>query len=148
MKKIVLATGCFDLLHQGHRKFLKAAKAQGDLLIVGLETDKRVRQLKGKGRPINKLAARLKNLAKIKVVDLVFPLPESFGDVQAHLELLRLVKPDILALSQNTPHIEVKKKLIEKTGGRLFVFPFDNRFSTSKLIKNQIISTSPLDKNC
>ena len=51
MKKIVLATGCFDILHPAHLEFLALAKEQGDVLIVGLETDARVRQLKGKDRP-------------------------------------------------------------------------------------------------
>lgn len=130
----VLATGCFDILHQGHKNFLKAAKNQGDVLIIGIESDKRVRKLKGETRPINDWQKRAKTLVQIDIVDFVFLLPESFGGAQDRWELLQLIKPNILAVSENTPYLEKKKKLIEKIGGRIFVYPFNPRYSTSKLL--------------
>ncbi|KKS79400.1 MAG: Bifunctional protein HldE, partial [Candidatus Beckwithbacteria bacterium GW2011_GWA2_43_10] len=67
----VLVTGCFDVLHSEHKKFLKAAKKLGGTLLVGLETDARTRQLKGPGRPINSLRLRLKNLQQLGIADQV-----------------------------------------------------------------------------
>jgi len=130
----VLATGCFDVLHPAHKAFLKSAKKQGKVLIVGLESDKRVRELTGKGRPITSWEKKEKNLAMLDPVDFVFPLPESFSNTQDHLKLLQLIKVNVFALSENTPHLAKKKKLIKKVGGRIFIYPFDSRYSTSKLI--------------
>ncbi len=130
----VLATGCFDILHQGHKAFLKASKKQGELLIIGLESDKRVRQLKGKARPINNWQKRAEALVKLKVVDFIFSLPEDFNDPKDHLALLQLIKPKILAVSENTPFLEKKRKMIKKIRGKLFVFPFNHRYSTTKLL--------------
>lgn len=139
-KTLVLVTGCFDILHQAHKAFLKAAKKQGDLLIVGLEPDKRVTELKGKGRPVNSWQKRAKNLAKLSWVDFIFPLPKNFSQSKYHLELLQLIKPRILAVSQNTPYLEKKRKLIKKVGGKLFVFPFNPQYSTTKLFLSKHLS--------
>lgn len=133
-KTIVLATGCFDILHQAHFDFLKAAKRQGDLLIVGLESDQRVKILKGNNRPKNNWQKRAKGLAKSDLVDFIFSLPEKFNHEKEHLKLLLLIKPKILAVSQNTPFLELKRKLIKKAGARLFVFPFNFKYSTSKIL--------------
>ena len=134
LTKIVLVTGCFDLLHKAHKEFLKAAKSQGDLLIVGLEQDSRIKKLKGKDRPINSFAKRARNLAQIKEIDYVFPLPKSFNTNEDHWRLLQLIKPRVLAVSQNSPHLEEKKKLIRKIGGQIFIFPFNQKFSTTSLL--------------
>lgn len=133
-KTLVLATGCFDVLHPAHKAFLKAAKKQGDLLAVGLESDKRVKVLKGKSRPINSWSKRAAGLARLNEVDFVFPLPKKFDQSEFHLKLLQLIKPKILAVSENTPYLEKKRKLIEKIGGKLFIFPFNPRYSTSRLL--------------
>jgi len=133
-EKIVLATGCFDLLHRAHKSFLAAAKKKGDLLVVGLETDKRVAELKGEGRPVNCWSARAAALTKLKAVDFLFPLPENFSQPREHLKILQLIKPQVLALSSNTPHLEKKKQLIKKVDGGFFVFPFNPRYSTTRLL--------------
>ena len=75
----VLVTGCFDVLHTEHKKFLRVSKVLGGRLLVGVETDARVRQLKGLGRPVNPLAVRLKNLRLLKIADEVFALPKKFS---------------------------------------------------------------------
>lgn len=138
--KIVLVTGCFDILHSEHRKFLKAAKKQGDVLIVGLESDKRVRQLKGKDRPLNCWKIRAKNLAKSNEVDFIFLLPEKFSASWEHLKLLQLIKPSILAVSENTPHIKEKRMLMKKINGRLKVVLSHNpKTSTTKLLHNKTV---------
>lgn len=136
---IVLVTGCFDILHLAHKEFLKAAKKQGDLLIVGLESDKRITELKGKGRPVNSWQKRAENLAKLNWVDFIFPLPKNFSQSKYHLELLQLIKPKILAVSQNTPHLEKKRKLIKRVGGKLFIFPFNPQYSTTRLLTKNLL---------
>src|SRR3989338_6865202 len=97
--QIVLATGCFDVLHKEHKKFLKAAKALDGWFYVGLESDKRVRQLKGQSRPVNSLNQRLTNLRRLKIADHVFGLPENFTTTTARRKLIKQIHPDILAVS-------------------------------------------------
>jgi len=134
-KTVVLVTGVFDLLHQEHQKFLQAAKNKGDFLLVGVETDARVKKLKGKNRPIWKLDKRLKELTKVKAVDYVFSLPSQFDKLKAHEALIAQIKPDILAISSHTPHQEVKKDLVKKYGGELLVVLSHNpEVSTTKLV--------------
>lgn len=135
--KIVLATGCFDILHQAHKEFLKSAKKQGDLLIAGLESDKRVRELKGPGRPINKWEERAKNLSLIQTVDYIFLLPININETKAEIELLLQIKPNIFAVSENTPFLEAKKKLAKEKKIKLFVFPHNKHFSTTKIISSK-----------
>lgn len=133
---LVLVTGIFDVLHQEHKKFLKAAKQPGDILLVGLESDARTRQLKGKNRPLNLINIRLQNLTKWGIADYIFPLPETFKTSQDHEKLIKKIKPDILAISSHTPNQPQKKKLIEKYGGQLKVVLSHNpKISTSKIIK-------------
>jgi len=88
--KIVATNGCFDILHAGHVAYLEAAKEQGDLLIVGLNDDESVRELKGPDRPINCLEDRARVLASVRYVDLVV----IFHEKKAH-QFIREVRPDI-----------------------------------------------------
>lgn len=134
MKDIVLTTGCFDILHKAHKDFLQAAKKQGDLLIVGLESDKRVKELKGRGRPINKWEERAKNLSLIQTVDYIFLLGTNINKRKGEIELLTQIKPKVLAVSENTPFLEVKKKLTDLSHIKLFIFPYNKHFSTTKII--------------
>ena len=131
----VLVTGVFDLLHQEHINFLKKAKAAGDTLIVGLETDSRVKQLKGKARPINSLNTRIKNLEALNIADKIFALPEKFNKPEHHSTLINQIKPDILAVSSHTPNLSAKKHLIESIGGELkIVHRHNSKISTTKLL--------------
>jgi len=137
-KTIVLVTGVFDLLHSEHQKFLKKAKSQGDILLVGLETDRRVKKLKGPARPVWKLKKRLKEIAKLPFIDYAFPLPEKFDQPEDHEKLISQLKPNILAVSVNTPNLDAKKKLLEKYNGKLkIVLPHNSKISTTKIINNQ-----------
>lgn len=136
--KVVLATGVFDLLHSEHKKFLKKAKEQGDILLVGVETDERVKKLKGQDRPVWKLAKRLKQIAKFPFVDHVFALPQKFDKPENHEELIAQLKPDILAVSANTPNQQEKKKIMQKYAGKAkVVLPYNPKISTTKIINNQ-----------
>jgi cytidyltransferase-like protein len=134
----VLATGVFDVLHSEHKKFLKAAKKQGDILWVGLETDARVRKLKGPGRPVNPLTIRLQNLRQLKIADKVFALPEKFSSSADHRALIKRIGPDILAVSAHSPNLVAKKKIMEDLGGRLrIVLPKNPKISTTKLLQSK-----------
>lgn len=134
-QKIVLATGVFDILHSEHEKFLQAAKKQGDILLVGLESDTRVKQLKGPHRPLNPIKTRLQNLAALDLADYVFFLPEEFDHLQQHQALIQQLHPHILAVSSQTPHQPQKQKIIEKYGGKIkVVLPHNPQISTSKLL--------------
>jgi len=133
---IVLVTGIFDVLHSEHKKFLKAAKQQADILLVGLESDARTRQLKGKNRPLNPINSRLQNLANFHLANYIFPLPEKFSSSSNHQKLIKKIKPDILAISSHTPNQPQKKNIIEKYHGQLkIVLSHNPRISTSKMIK-------------
>ncbi|OIN94122.1 D-glycero-beta-D-manno-heptose 1-phosphate adenylyltransferase [candidate division WWE3 bacterium CG06_land_8_20_14_3_00_42_16] len=88
-QKIVLVSGCFDLLHIGHLRFLKEAKKKGDLLAVAVLSDDFVRDRKGAGRPIFDAKERLEMIQGLKVVDLAIVI--SFDEVE---ELLRLLQPN------------------------------------------------------
>lgn len=90
-KKIVFTNGCFDLLHIGHVRYLEQAKSLGDILIVGINTDASVRELKGPTRPIQNENDRAEILASLKAVDHTV----LFGE-QTPINLIKQVKPDIL----------------------------------------------------
>lgn len=90
-KKIVFTNGCFDLLHIGHVRYLEQAKSLGDILIVGINTDASVRELKGPTRPIQNENDRAEILASLKSVDHTV----LFGE-QTPIDLIKQVKPDIL----------------------------------------------------
>ena len=140
-QKIALATGVFDLLHDGHRQFLQAAKAEGDLLLIGVESDKRVKQLKGQNRPIEKINTRIKRLAQVLAVDKVFALPNDFGNKQVRSNLINQIKPDTLAVSAHTPFLDQKKMMMIQVGGQVKVVikQFKN-ISTTKLLTSELKS--------
>ncbi|MBU2543686.1 adenylyltransferase/cytidyltransferase family protein [Patescibacteria group bacterium] len=120
-KKIVLVTGVFDLLHQEHKSFLIKAKTAGDVLIVGIESDKRVKKIKGTHRPVHNERERLQQLVFLPQVDLAFVLPEKFSTTQDHLALLKLIRPQVLAVSSHTPYLESKRQLMAQVGGEVRV---------------------------
>lgn len=135
-QKLVLATGAFDLFHKEHKKFLRAAKKQGDVLLVGLETDERVKKLKGDKRPIWRLEKRLEKVAGSPWVDYVFALPEKFDDSRQHQKLIRKIRPHLLAVSSHTPNQKEKKQILKKFKGKLkIVLPQNLRISTSAILK-------------
>ena len=133
----VLVTGCFDVLHSEHKKFLTAAKALGGWLLVGLESDSRVRQLKGQGRPVNPLSQRLVNLRRLKIADYAFGLPENFATTAARRALIKRIHPDILAVSSHTPNLSVKRQLMRELGGQVkVVLKHNPDISTTKMLKS------------
>jgi D-beta-D-heptose 7-phosphate kinase/D-beta-D-heptose 1-phosphate adenosyltransferase len=89
--KVVFTNGCFDILHVGHVKYLQEAKAQGDILVVGINADESVRKLKGKERPIQNEEDRGEVLSALGCVDFVTIFEEDTPE-----NLIKLIKPDIL----------------------------------------------------
>ena len=134
-KKIVLVGGCFDILHIGHITFLEKARAEGDILIVLLESDESIRKSKGQDRPINTLKDRAKILSSLKYVDVVISLPYMQSD-QAYDDLIEKIHPDIIASAIGDKAIEHKKRQAKKLGIELkIVMKVLKDKSTSNLIK-------------
>lgn len=133
----VLVTGVFDVLHKEHFNFLKKAKALGDYLIVGIESDVRVRQMKGKGRPIHSQAVRVANLKKISDIDEVFILPEQFSNPADHSALIQKIKPKYLAVSSHTQHLDKKEAILQQHGGKVVVVHTHNPLVSTTQILSQ-----------
>lgn len=133
--RIVLATGVFDLLHQEHRRFLNLAKAAGDVLVVAIESDRRVRQLKGEGRPVQPQAQRLEQVRQLPAVNWAFILPEEFGLPVHHRQLIAEIQPQILAVSSHSEHLERKRAILAEFGGKVQVVHQHNpAVSTSQIL--------------
>ena len=129
-KKIVFTNGCFDIIHAGHTALLRAAKNQGDVLVVGLNTDQSVRSLKGKERPFHKLAERAKVLEELHSVDFIVPF-----STPTPLSLIRKIQPDVLVKgSEYNPDEIVGAKTIKSYGGVVKTVRMVGKLSTSRLL--------------
>ncbi|MCD6221226.1 D-glycero-beta-D-manno-heptose 1-phosphate adenylyltransferase [bacterium] len=130
-KKIVFTNGCFDILHSGHIKLLKKAKELGDVLILGINKDKSIKKIKGKDRPIMDEKQRIEIISAIEFVDYVVP----FGDITPE-KLIKRIKPDIIVKGGDYKKNEViGKDIVEKYGGKVYIFPLVKNISTTKIIK-------------
>lgn len=117
-QKIVLVGGCFDILHSAHIEFLKKAKAQGDILVVLLESDERIRKLKGKNRPINTQKDRAVILSSLPFVSYVINLNNIQNDKDYEI-LVKLLKPDIIAITSGSPVYEWEKIYTKESGSKI-----------------------------
>jgi len=118
-RRVVVTNGCFDLLHVGHVLYLEAARALGDCLLVGLNSDASVRAIKGPSRPINPEADRAMVLAALASVDAV----SVFGEPDA-LEFLRVARPDLYAKGGDYTVDTInqpERRLVEAGGGQVVV---------------------------
>ena len=130
-RRIVFTNGCFDILHRGHSSFLSQAKALGDVLIVGINSDAGVRRLKGPGRPINPLEDRVQVLAALSGVDHVIAFDEAMPDA-----LIRAVRPDIFAKGGNYTREDLPEAaLVEALGGVVRILPYLQDHSTAHIIR-------------
>lgn len=132
-KKVVATNGCFDLLHAGHVRYLQAARALGDLLVVGVNGDRSVRALKGAGRPITPEHDRAEILAALACVDLVTVFPELRAT-----KFLAAVRPDIYVKgSDYTPRTLDGEELtiLKEIEAAIRLIPFEAGYSTSGLIE-------------
>jgi len=129
-KKIVFTNGCFDIIHAGHIKLLKKAKKLGDILIVGINKDKSIKKIKGEDRPIMDEKQRIEIISAIEFVDYVVP----FGDTTPE-KLIKIIKPDIIVKGGDYKKDEViGKDIVEKYGGKVYIFPLVKNISTTKII--------------
>jgi len=125
-KKIIFTNGCFDLIHTGHISYLESSKRFGDILIIGLNSDRSVKSLKGTNRPINSQIDRAKILTALKVVDYVV-----IFDEDTPLNLITAIYPDILVKGGD---YEGKEVIGQEIAGELKIVEFINNKSTSKII--------------
>lgn len=136
-KKIVMAGGCFDIIHVGHLKFLKNAKKRGDVLFILLESDESVRKLKGPNRPYNSQKDRAEILSALKPVDYVVIL-ENMKKNQDYDRLIGQIRPDVFAVTKNDPGNAHKKRQAELFGGTVkeVILRIEN-YSTT-IVKNKL----------
>ncbi len=129
-QRVVFTNGCFDVLHAGHVQYLQEARAQGDVLVVGLNSDSSVRALKGKTRPVQPLAARSLILAAMQVVDFV-----TIFDETTPMHLIQAIRPDVLVKGADYSKDEVVgSELVESYGGRVHLATLHHGHSTTNLI--------------
>lgn len=129
---VVTTNGCFDLLHPGHVRFLQQARAQGEVLIVGLNSDESVRRLKGQGRPLFSQEDRAAMLAALRCVDVVV----IFDEVLAN-GLLAQLRPDIHCKGGDYTATELPEaEVIRQGGGQIRILPFAEGYSTTGLLRS------------
>ena len=130
-KRIVFTNGCFDLIHVGHVRYLAAARAAGDLLVVGVNDDASVRRLKGPERPLVSEVARAEVVAALAAVDYV----TIFGEDTPAAVIAALV-PDVLVKGADwAPEQVVGREVVEAHGGRVLLVPVVEGFSTTALVE-------------
>ncbi len=131
-ERIVLTNGCFDLLHVGHVRYLRAAKALGGRLIVAVNADESVRALKGEGRPLMPAAERAEILAALEPADAVIIFPEP--DVRA---LVREIRPDVHAKGTDyTAQTVPERDAVVECGGRVEIVGDPKDHSASEIIRD------------
>lgn len=131
-KKVVFTNGCFDLIHAGHVDYLTKAKALGDILIVGMNTDDSVRRIKGDKRPILNQDERAFLISSLKPVDYV-----TFFNEDTPKEIIDEIIPDILVKGADWSKDKiVGRDVVEKNGGAVKTIKFVNDQSTSKIIES------------
>lgn len=129
-QKVVFTNGCFDILHAGHVTYLEAAKAQGDVLVLGLNTDESVRRLKGPERPINHELDRAKVVGALKSVDYVV----FFGEQTAEAVIAE-VKPDVYVKGGDyTLDTLPEAKIVQSYGGKVAFIDMVEGRSTTNII--------------
>lgn len=114
-KTIVLTGGCFDIIHIGHIEFLKRAKREADILFLLLESDERIRELKGNNRPINTQLDRARVLESLLFTDYIVLLPHFKSD-EEYDEMISSLKPDIIAATKTDPGRIHKERQAAKLG--------------------------------
>ena len=131
-RTLVVTNGCFDLLHAGHVTYLAAAQKEGDVLLIGVNSDASVRSIKGEGRPINSESDRATVLAGLASVGAVTVFSESDA-----LNLLSTVQPDVYVKGGDYTIDTInqpERRLVEEQGGRIVILPGVEGRSTSAIL--------------
>ncbi|HEV2911697.1 MAG TPA: D-glycero-beta-D-manno-heptose 1-phosphate adenylyltransferase [Pyrinomonadaceae bacterium] len=130
-RRLVFTNGCFDVLHVGHARYLEGARALGDALLVAINSDRTVRELKGAGRPVMSEAERAEMLAALRAVDYV----TVFDDVSPR-SLIAEIMPDVLVKGGDYALDEIHgREEVEAAGGRVVALPFVEGASTTGIIE-------------
>lgn len=130
-QSVVFTNGCFDILHRGHVHILRQAKANGDLLIVGINSDRSVKSIKGASRPILPETDRVELIAAMEMVDYVvlFDEPDPY-------RLIAAIKPNVLAKGGDWSADKiVGADVVAENGGRIAVIPYLQGSSTTEIIE-------------
>jgi rfaE bifunctional protein nucleotidyltransferase chain/domain len=131
-KKIIFTNGCFDILHRGHIEYLAAASDLGDMLVIGLNNDDSVRNLKGESRPAVDELSRAMTLASFEFIDIVV----LFGEDNP-ADLIRVVRPDIWVKGADYQHYKElpEYRALVETGGKVELIPFVEGYSTTDIYR-------------
>lgn len=130
-QKVAFTNGCFDVLHAGHAQYLREARAEADVLVVGLNSDASVRALKGPGRPVHAQDARALVLGSLEAVNYV-----TVFDEPTPLELIRAVRPDVLVKGADYRREDVVgADFVEANGGRVYLAPLRQGYSTTRVLQ-------------
>lgn len=137
-KRVVLAGGCFDVLHPGHIIFLEKAKKAGDKLVVILESDEKIKKIKGVKRPVHNQKERTLVLKALKFVDEVILLPY-LATEKEYDDLVQKIKPDVIAVTFGDPQIHHKIRSAKLSGAKLkYVTRLISHHSTTKVLTSYI----------
>jgi rfaE bifunctional protein nucleotidyltransferase chain/domain len=129
--RLVFTNGCFDILHVGHTRYLQSARSLGDALVVAINSDRSVRELKGYGRPIMNESERAEMLAALSAVDYV----TVFDEISPR-RLIGEILPDVLVKGGDYDLGEIHgREEVEAAGGRVLSLPFVEGASTSSIIE-------------
>ena len=130
MKRIIWTNGCFDILHKGHIELFRYAKSLGDKLIVGIDSDERVKLDKGEDRPINNLSDRMHILSAVKYVDMVLP----FNSTEELEIKIKYWSPTVMVIGSDWKN---KKVVGQEYAGKVDFFDRIEGYSTTKMLKNK-----------
>lgn len=130
-KKVVFTNGCFDLLHPGHVAYLRNARELGDVLVVGLNSDRSVQLIKGKSRPIMSQQERCQVLASLESVNFI-----TVFDDETPLRLIKTILPDVLVKGGDWNLDEIVGRTeVESAGGQVVSVPYEPGQSTTAIIQ-------------
>lgn len=133
---VVLTSGSFDLIHLGHVKYLELAKQQGDVLVVGVDSDAKIRRRKGEDRPMVPELERLELLAYQRPVDLIYKKE----DGEARWALIEAVRPDVLVLTEDHSYGAQELTALAELVGRIEVLPRQASVTTSERIRQMYMN--------
>ena len=129
--RVVFTNGVFDLLHPGHVRYLRHARALGDALVVGVNTDRSVRAIKGESRPVTPENERAEILAALACVDVVV-----LFDEETPYELIKRIEPDVLVKGADWSEASmIGRDIVEARGGQVVRIPFEAGYSTTSIIE-------------
>lgn len=133
-EKVILTGGCFDILHPGHVFFLQKAKEAGDILVVLLESDEKIKKLKGVNRPVHTQKERAQVLSALRYVDYVVMLPFMVME-QDYDQIISKIKPDIIALTKGYKDANHHARSAKQVGAKLkYITKIIGEHSTSRIL--------------